>query len=120
MKHLTNIEISNKIHITYFSETNITLEKPAYQSSTANGGIADGWDFIKSWYIEFFNLDIVCIFEQLVALNRAVDGIANAYWKNNSCTHTTQSNSPWLVIDLEQNYKILYVKILNRGDCCSK
>ena len=44
MKHLTNIEISNKIHITYFSETNIAVEKPAYQSSTAKGGIPDRWD----------------------------------------------------------------------------
>ena len=30
------------------------------------------------------------------------------------------SPSPWLVIDLKGSYGITNVKILNRGDCCSK
>ena len=37
-----------------------------------------------------------------------------------ACTHTEESNSPWLVIDLQGNYGITHVKILNRGDCCGK
>ena len=62
----------------------------------------------------------MCIFEHLVVLNRAVDGRKEANYKHNTCTHTPQSNSPWLVIDLQSNSGITYVKILNRGDCCCK
>ena len=59
----------------------------------------------------------MCIFKQLVVHNRAVDGKAIANWKKNSCSHTAnKADSPWLVIDLEHSYKIMYVKILNRAD----
>ena len=59
-------------------------------------------------------------FEQFFVLNRAVDGAALADWKHNTCTLTEQSDSPWLVIDLQGNFEIVYVNILNRGDCCGK
>ena len=72
---------------------------------------------ILSFLIEIFG----CIFEQLVVLNRAVDGRRWANFEKNSCSHSHHSaNSPWLVIDLQGNYGITYIKILNRGDCCSK
>ena len=48
MKHLSNIEISNKIHITYFTEMNLALHTVAFQSTTWNGAIADGWGFFKN------------------------------------------------------------------------
>ena len=59
-------------------------------------------------------------FEHLVVLNRAVDGNLDANYRQNSCTHTMYSSSPWLVIDLQGNYAVTHVKIKNRADCCSK
>ena len=56
----------------------------------------------------------------MVILHRAVDGNLDAYYGQNSCTHTMYSFSPWLVIDLQGNYAITHVKIRNREDCCSK
>ena len=54
-------------------------------------------------------------------LSRAVDGnLADDYFQN-SCTHTVhEEDSPWLVIDLSDNYAITHVKIQNRGDCCGE
>ena len=71
---------------------------------------------ISKFLIEIFG----CIFEQLVVLNRAVDGKKWSNFEWNSCTHTKHSPSPWLVIDLKGSYGITNVKILNRADCCSK
>ena len=52
---------------------------------------------------------------------RAVDGHAWSTYKDESCTHTEGApDSPWLVVDLEDDYIINYVKIKNRGDCCGK
>ena len=48
MKHLSNKEINNKIHITYFTEMNLALHTVAFQSTTWNGAIADGWGFFKN------------------------------------------------------------------------
>ena len=79
------------------------------------GGASLKVDILK-FLIEIF----WCIFEQLVVLNRAVDGKRWANFEYGSCTHTEQSNSPWLVIDLQGYYGITYVNILNRQDCCSK
>ena len=52
--------------------------------------------------------------------NRAVDGNLEANYRYNSCTHTSNSLSPWLVVDLQGNYAITHIKIKNREDCCSK
>ena len=56
----------------------------------------------------------------MVVLNRAVDGNLDAKWKSRSCTHTKNAANPWLVIDLQEIYKVTHVKIKNRWDCCSK
>ena len=48
MKHLPNIEISNKMHIIYFTEMNLALHTVAFQSGTWNGANADGWGFFKN------------------------------------------------------------------------
>ena len=60
------------------------------------------------------------MFKQLVVFNRAVDGRKETNYKYETCTHTKDSHSPWLVIDLQGNYSVTYVKILNREDCCGK
>ena len=80
------------------------------------GGVSLKVDILK-FLIEIFG----CIFEQLVVLNRAVDGRKWSNFEWNSCTHTQHDSiAPWLVIDLEDYYGITYVNILNREDCCSK
>ena len=78
------------------------------------GGVSLKAD-IFNFLIEIFG----CISEQLFVLNRAVDGRRWANYEYNSCSHTKR-DTPWLVIDLQGYYGITYVRILNRGDCCSK
>ena len=78
------------------------------------------WSCFKSLYIEFFNLDISCIFKEPVVLNRAVDGILDTNGSRGDCTISRNTSRLWFVVDLEGNYEITYVKILNRGDCCGK
>ena len=67
-----------------------------------------------------FQIRYLVYFTQLIVLNRAVDGRVTTNFKPDSCSHTAQSKTPWLVIDLQGNYPIHYIRILNRGDCCSK
>ena len=56
----------------------------------------------------------------MLLLNRAVDGNLEADYGQHSCSHTSYSLSPWLVVDLQGNYAITHIKIKNREDCCSK
>ena len=39
--------MNRDLHITYFTETNLAYEKPAYQSSTYDGASAARWGFFK-------------------------------------------------------------------------
>ena len=80
-----------------------------------SGGVSLNVD-ILIFLIEIFG----CIFAQLLVLNRAVDGWVTTGYKPGICSHTEESPSPWLVVDLQGNYGISYVRITNRGDCCSK
>ena len=76
------------------SPRNLALNKPAYQISTAYGGIA----------------------------SRAVDGSREPdYWRGLSCTITGYAMSPWWMVDLGKNYNIGYITVTNRdmnGKCC--
>ena len=75
----------------FVADNNLTLNKPVWQISDFDGGIA----------------------------NRAVDGNLNANFADGSCTHTKDRHlKPWLTVDLEQRYLIQKVTIVNRGDCC--
>ena len=77
------------------SPRNLALNKPAYQISTAYGGIA----------------------------SRAVDGSREPdFWQGLSCTITGYATSPWWMVDLGENYNIGYVAVTNRntrGKCCA-
>lgn len=73
---------------------NVAKGKPASQSTVSNGGVP----------------------------SRAVDGNRNGDWTKNSVTHTTVSEDcdTWWKVDLQDSYKIEYVAIFNRVDCCSE
>ncbi|XP_074652572.1 uncharacterized protein LOC141906964 [Tubulanus polymorphus] len=76
------------------STTLINLKgKPTKQSSTRSGAVS----------------------------SQAVDG--NRNFRDKSCTHTLLKGSPtkpnWWYVDLQHRYRISYVALVNRGDCCS-
>lgn len=51
--------------------------------------------------------------------SRAVDGNTSGAWTDNSVTHTEEDlNASWEV-DLGSDYRIQYINIHNRTDCCS-
>ncbi|CAI9616207.1 unnamed protein product [Staurois parvus] len=56
---------------------------------------------------------------QSAAIN-AVDGNQDPYFYHGSCSHTHNELSPWWRVDLLKPYKIAYISITNRGDCCSE
>ena len=58
--------------------------------------------------------------KHVIVLNRAVDGNRAANYWQNSCSHTMDEDSPWLVIYLRDPCEVTHVKIQNRGDCCSE
>ena len=68
---------------------NLALNKPAWQSS------------------EFYEHPA----------NMAVDGDRNPDYYNESCSHTSRDDGPWLTVDLQEEYLITVVNITNRGDC---
>ncbi|XP_022080918.1 uncharacterized protein LOC110973946 isoform X3 [Acanthaster planci] len=54
--------------------------------------------------------------------NKAVDGSSSSnLYPSQHCSHTiTNAKNPWWMVDLGSNHCITQVRILNRGDCCSK
>jgi len=50
--------------------------------------------------------------------SRAIDGILDARWAGNSCTHTATQADPWWQVDLGGYYAVRGVKVTNRADCC--
>ncbi|MEX0272916.1 MAG: Ig-like domain-containing protein, partial [Flavobacteriaceae bacterium] len=70
---------------------NLAWNKPAIQSSTGWGGLAE----------------------------KAVDGDRNGVHGAGSVTHTTQSTNPWWRVDLGDTYALSEIKIYNRTDCCT-
>lgn len=52
--------------------------------------------------------------------NKTVDGNRDDNYFHGSCTHTLHEVQPWIVVDLEGEYEIVGVEIVNRGDCCGK
>uniref|UniRef100_UPI003AAE021F fucolectin-like n=1 Tax=Centroberyx gerrardi TaxID=166262 RepID=UPI003AAE021F len=49
---------------------------------------------------------------------RAIDGNRASQWQQGSCTHTQGDLKPWWRLDLLNSYKVNYVTITNRKDCC--
>ena len=49
----------------------------------------------------------------------AIDGNRASNWNQRSITHTQYSYRPWWRVDLRTVYKVTYVKITNRKDCCA-
>jgi len=52
------------------------------------------------------------------AASRAIDGITNTKYNQNSCTHTHRNNKPWWRVDLGSAEEVGSVQVWNRGDCC--
>ncbi|XP_020374493.2 fucolectin-like [Rhincodon typus] len=50
--------------------------------------------------------------------NKAIDGNRNAFYRNQSCTHTNTDDKPWWSLDLFNAVEVLSIKITNRQDCC--
>jgi len=71
---------------------NIAYYKPTSQSSTAYGGLS----------------------------GKAVDRNTNGNYWENGITHTELSFHPWWRVDLgNHNFKIAYIRVFGRLDCCS-
>eukprot|EP00112_Aurelia_sp_Birch-Aquarium-sp1_P010422 Seg2224.1 transcript_id=Seg2224.1/GoldUCD/mRNA.D3Y31 product=Fucolectin-1 protein_id=Seg2224.1/GoldUCD/D3Y31 len=66
----------------------IALMKAAVQSSTSHNGFA----------------------------SRAVDGNYKFHWSDKSCTHTNDEQDPWWRVDLEKEYIVTDITIINRGE----
>ena len=70
--------------------TNLALNRPASQSSTAYNGTAD----------------------------RAVDGNASGIYDDGHATHTSIEPNPWWQVDLQAVQTIQTITLFNRTDCC--
>ena len=82
--------MESSIVLLLITDVNVAFGKPALQ-------ISEGWQGVPS---------------------NAVDGDRdNIYW-DLSCQHTQKQPNPWLVVDLEQDFDIARVTMVNRGDCC--
>uniref|UniRef100_UPI003AAAFCC1 fucolectin-1-like n=1 Tax=Centroberyx gerrardi TaxID=166262 RepID=UPI003AAAFCC1 len=49
---------------------------------------------------------------------KAIDGNRASHWDQDSCAHTQADFKPWWRLDLLKSYKVNYVTITNREDCC--
>ncbi|XP_018430797.1 PREDICTED: uncharacterized protein LOC108803457 [Nanorana parkeri] len=56
----------------------------------------------------------------LTAAINAIDGNPDSNFFHGSCSHTHNDPSPWWRVDLLKPYKITYITITNRGDCCGE
>jgi len=72
------------------SGDNVALGRPTFQSSTAFGGSS----------------------------SRAVDGNTSGVYRNDSTTHTANSNQPWWRVDLDETTSLESIIIFNRTDNC--
>ncbi|CAI9603280.1 unnamed protein product, partial [Staurois parvus] len=50
----------------------------------------------------------------------AIDGNKDPNFYHGFCSCTHNGLSPWWRVDLLKPYKIVYITITNRGDCCSE
>ncbi|XP_077147956.1 fucolectin-like [Ranitomeya variabilis] len=50
----------------------------------------------------------------------AIDGNQDADFYHGSCSHTHHDYSPWWRVDLLSSYKITYITITSRKDCCEE
>ncbi|XP_075057210.1 fucolectin-like [Mixophyes fleayi] len=58
-------------------------------------------------------------FEGLSSSLNAIDGNLDPIYARGSCFSSKQEASPWWRVDLLQTYRISYISITNRGDCCA-
>ncbi|XP_078691285.1 uncharacterized protein LOC144921824 [Branchiostoma floridae x Branchiostoma belcheri] len=73
-----------------YASPNLALGKPTSQSNVAYNGFAP----------------------------RATDGCRDPNWGSQCCTHTPAEANPWLQVDLGRSYRVQWVIIMNRADCC--
>ncbi|KAI8512315.1 hypothetical protein Bbelb_089540 [Branchiostoma belcheri] len=73
-----------------YASPNLALGKPTFQSNVAYNGFAP----------------------------RATDGCRDPNWGSQCCTHTPAEANPWLQVDLGRSYRVQWVIIMNRADCC--
>lgn len=71
---------------------NVALGKPTTQSYTGSGGVS----------------------------SRAVDGVTSGNWHHGSCQHSNNAGVQWWEVDLQDVYKIAYIEVYGRTDCCSE
>jgi hypothetical protein len=83
-----------KLKVTHSLQDNLALNKPTSQSSVSYGGVP----------------------------SRAVDGIVDGIYTNNSITHTDDQaiEDSWWRVDLQDvnEYELTSIRIFNRTDCC--
>ena len=48
--------------------------------------------------------------------SNAVDGRRGGSWENDGCACSLNDNNPWILVDLEQQYVISSMYIMNRVD----
>jgi CheY-like chemotaxis protein len=56
--------------------------------------------------------------EHVGGAHRAVDGNTDGNWYKASVSNTAEEDSPWLEIDLLDEYDIMAITLHNRTDCC--
>lgn len=49
---------------------------------------------------------------------KATDGVLNTHVEY--CTHTEPENGAWWIVDLENQYRVTTVTLVNRSDCCAE
>ncbi|XP_033125777.1 fucolectin-like isoform X2 [Anneissia japonica] len=49
---------------------------------------------------------------------RAVDGRKSGTYGDGTCTHTQNQANNWWMVDLGKTFKVKYVRLYNRQDCC--
>nr|XP_015209595.1 PREDICTED: uncharacterized protein LOC102686556 isoform X1 [Lepisosteus oculatus] len=77
----------------FWNETNVALKGAANQSST---------------------------FSPTGLASNAIDGNQNPNYFSWSCSHTQKNFGPWWRLDLKTRFRISWVLIVNRQDCCSE
>ncbi|MCK4467546.1 MAG: discoidin domain-containing protein, partial [Desulfobacterales bacterium] len=93
-QHRISLNFTKDVRVIYWKKmlANLSLRKPARQSSTGYGGTA-----------------------QL-----AVDGNTDGNYSSRSTTHTNHEKNPWWEVDLGAVYKLENVLVYNRTDACSE
>lgn len=58
-------------------------------------------------------------YSPIAVARNAIDGSTAASFSDGSCTHTDNEINPWWIVDLKAEYRVFWVSITNREDCCA-